>query len=67
MAGDSTLSMPMSPTHSPKEFGSAAVKWACTRRGRMMGLAFTLFTIFFGLTGMTNNEVCAIPSNKHNV
>ncbi|KAF7574567.1 hypothetical protein TUN199_08985 [Pyrenophora tritici-repentis] len=57
MAGDSMLTMSMSPSQSPKEFGTAAVQWACTRRGRMMVLTFALFTILLGLTGMKHHEV----------
>ncbi|CAN9165846.1 unnamed protein product [Alternaria alternata] len=56
MAGDAMLAMPMSPTQSTKEFGNAAVQWACTRRGRMMVLTITLLTILLGLTGMRHHE-----------
>ncbi|KAI4624596.1 hypothetical protein J4E83_004272 [Alternaria metachromatica] len=64
MAGDAMLALPMSPTQSPKEFGSAAVQWACTRRGRMMVLTIALLTLLLGLTGMRNHE--AISSRYHN-
>jgi len=49
--------MPMSPRQSPKEIGSAAVQWACTRRGRTLVLAVVAFTILLGLGGIHNREV----------
>jgi hypothetical protein len=52
--------MPMSPLHSPKEFGGAAVQWACTRRGRMLVLTVVFFAMVLGYGGMHNREV----SNK---
>ena len=63
MAGDAMLAMPMSHTQSTKEFGNAAVQWACTRRGRMMVLTITLLTILLGLTGMRHHEVRLVHSD----
>jgi hypothetical protein len=55
MARDSMQAMPMS---SPRqEFGSAAVQWACTRRGRMMGLMVVLVLVFVGLMELDNHQV----------
>lgn len=62
MAGDSFLTMSMSPAQSPKQFGTAAVQWACTRRGRMLVFTFALFTILFGLMGMEHHEVRCIAN-----
>jgi hypothetical protein len=58
MASDSMQMKQMSPRQSPKEIGSAAMQWACTRRGRMLVLTIMLFAIFLALLGMQNHEVC---------
>lgn len=57
MAGETMQHMPMSPRQSPTEIGSAAVQWACGRRGRTMVMAIVLFTILLGLGGLHNREV----------
>jgi hypothetical protein len=57
MAAEMMQAMPMSPRQSPKEIGSAAVQWACTRRGRMLVLTLVFFTIILGLGGLHNREV----------
>ncbi|OAL52273.1 hypothetical protein IQ07DRAFT_678294 [Pyrenochaeta sp. DS3sAY3a] len=56
MAGDTMQPMPMSPRQSPAELGSAAVQWACSRRGRTTVMVIVLFTVLIGLTGMRNQE-----------
>lgn len=58
MAGETMLPMPMSPRQSPAEIGSAAVQWACTRRGRTLVMTVLLFVLFIvGMTGMRHHEV----------
>lgn len=57
MVVETMQAMPMSPRQSPAEIGSAAVQWACTRRGRMLVLTVVFFTIILGLGGMHNREV----------
>jgi hypothetical protein len=56
MAAETMQAMPMSPRQSPKEIGTSAVQWACTRRGRMLVLTIVFFTIILGLGGMHNRE-----------
>ncbi|KAH5738065.1 hypothetical protein HBI20_015160 [Parastagonospora nodorum] len=63
MAGDAMQAMTMSPIHSTKELGGAAVQWACTRRGRVLLLTVVFFTIVLGLGGVHNRE--AISSRYH--
>lgn len=53
--------MPMSPRQSTTEIGSAAVQWACTRRGRTFVMVVVLFTILLGLGGVHNREVSYKP------
>ncbi|CAO2655914.1 Nn.00g047170.m01.CDS01 [Neocucurbitaria sp. VM-36] len=65
MAGETMQAMPMSPRQSPAEIGSAAVQWACTRRGRMMVLTMLLLVVFLGMTGMRNHK--AISSKYHDI
>ncbi|KAF1845424.1 uncharacterized protein K460DRAFT_337606 [Cucurbitaria berberidis CBS 394.84] len=65
MAGDTMQSMPMSPRQSPADIGSAAVQWACTRRGRMLLLTVLFFAVLIGMTGMRNHE--AISSKYHDM
>jgi hypothetical protein len=57
MAGETMQAMPMSPRQSPTEIGSAAVQWACTRRGRMLVLTIVFVTAILGFGGMHNREV----------
>ena len=57
MVGETMQPMPMSPRQSPAEIGSAAVQWACTRRGRTMLLTVLLFAVLVGMTGMRHHEV----------
>ncbi|KNG45876.1 hypothetical protein DDE82_003842 [Stemphylium lycopersici] len=64
MAGD-LMQKPLSPKQLPKEFGNAAVQWACTRRGRMIVLTIMLLSVFLGLMGMRNQE--ALSSRYHNM
>ncbi|KAF2036741.1 hypothetical protein EK21DRAFT_51610, partial [Setomelanomma holmii] len=62
-AGDRMQPMPMSPRQSPVEIGSAAVQWACTRRGRTLGLTILFCTVLLGLGGFRHRE--AISSQYH--
>lgn len=57
MAGETMQSVPISPRQSPKEIGSAAVQWACGRKGRTMVMTVVLFTILLGLGGVHHREV----------
>ncbi|KAJ4371536.1 hypothetical protein N0V83_004755 [Neocucurbitaria cava] len=60
------LPMPMSPRQSPAEIGSAAVQWACTRRGRTLVMTVLLFVLFIvGMTGLRHHE--AISSKYHDI
>ncbi|KAF1944764.1 hypothetical protein EJ02DRAFT_370768 [Clathrospora elynae] len=53
-------SISMFPRQSPAKIGSAAMQWACTRRGRMAVLTVTLFALFLGLMGMGHHEALSL-------
>ncbi|KAH7083389.1 hypothetical protein BKA63DRAFT_152117 [Paraphoma chrysanthemicola] len=63
MAGETMQPMPMSPRQSPAEIGSAAVQWACTRRGRTLVLTVVFCVVLLGLGGVRHRE--AISTQYH--
>jgi len=63
MAGDTMQTMPMSSRQSPTAIGGAAVRWLCSRRGRILVLSFIALTFILGLAGVRHPK--AITERYH--